>query len=142
MAAEPLRAKSIFSSAAAASAPLSETSWASLLAIAASYSLGGNGQSRARQTLLKPCPNLLLLLPVFDLIADAVVQTFRHVNPTACPPSWVLRQRYSWRVAAAVDGVTENAGEGASNVKQVGAAIGVGGFKHGYSAVLDVSVCR
>jgi hypothetical protein len=41
-----------------------------------------------------------------------------------------------------VDGVTEKSNEGASNVKRVGAAIGLRGFKRGYSPVLHVGLRR
>jgi hypothetical protein len=41
-----------------------------------------------------------------------------------------------------VGGVTEKFDEGASNVKRVGAAIGLGRFKRGYSPVLHVGLRR
>jgi hypothetical protein len=39
-----------------------------------------------------------------------------------------------------VDGVTEKLGKGAGNVKRIRAAIGLGGFKRGYSPFLHVGL--
>jgi hypothetical protein len=54
----------------------------------------------------------------------------------------MLGQCYSRRSGAAVNGVTEKSGEGASNVKRVDAAIGLGGLKRSYSTVLHVDLRR
>jgi hypothetical protein len=63
------------------------------------------------------------------------------LNPTACRASLMPWAALLVRIGAAVDGVTEKFGEGASNVKRGGAAIGLGGFKRGYSPVLYVGLC-
>jgi hypothetical protein len=57
-------------------------------------------------------------------------------------PRCCLGPRHSWRIGAAVDGITEKFGKGASNGKRGGAAIRLRGFERGYSPGLHVGLRR